>query len=61
MRIRLANSATAIKKQTTITGISISTQATGSRPPKQSAWKIPVPNKPTIIHQTTADQAPTAA
>jgi hypothetical protein len=54
IRIRLANSATAKKKQTMSTGIIISTQARGSRPPKQSAWKIPVPTTPMRAHIITA-------
>ena len=54
IRMRLANSATARKKQTMSTGINIRTQASGSNPPKQSAWKMPVPNTPISAHIITA-------
>jgi hypothetical protein len=61
MRIRLANRATARKKQTINTGIIIITQASGSSPPKHSAWNTPVPKTPTMIHQSIVLYAPTAA
>ena len=51
IRMRLANSATARKKHTINTGMDIKIHATGSIPPKHSAWKIPVPNRPVTIHQ----------
>jgi hypothetical protein len=52
IRIRLANRATARKKQTISTGMSIITQASGSSPPKHRAWNTPVPKTPTTIHQS---------
>jgi hypothetical protein len=61
MRMRLAKRATAMKKQTTRMGMNMSTQAMGSRLPKQRAWKMPVPKRPTRTHQVMVRMSPTAA